>query len=53
MKTRSWLWLGLLLGLVCGVLAAALSSPKRRAEVGWAFASMARPADRSGVRLQR
>ncbi len=53
MKTRLWLWLGLLLALAGAALAAVLSSPGQRAELTWAFSSMVRPADRPGLRLQR
>ncbi len=53
MRISSGLWFGLLLGLAAGAVAALLSSPKRRAELGWAFTSMARPADRAGLRLQK
>lgn len=53
MRISVGLWLGLALGLVGGAFALALSSPGQRAELGWALYSMARPADRPGVRLQR
>ncbi len=52
MKASNWLWLGLLVGVVGGLLLS-LRSPKGRSELGWRLSTMVRPPSHEGIELQR